>query len=159
VQKVNKIGNSTIHNAGRKTTNGLLSWSLRVTKLKERNSPIHRISRNLWNNTSVGNMVSPRMVSGQLRFIMHFYYGSKWLKIWTGKELLITVAWKSIFIKKKACHPCCCLGQEERLPVPTIELSFFDRPARRPVNVLSGSYHIVRLNKLHVTMREKCRYA
>jgi hypothetical protein len=55
----------------------------------------------------------------------------------------------SIFRKKNAYHLCCRLGKEQRLPVPIIEFSFFDRPARRPVNVLSGSHHNVTFK--HVT--------
>ena len=88
------------------------------------------------------------------------YYGSKWLKIWTGQELLITVPWKSLFSEKNAYHPCCRLGKEKRLPVPIMEFSFFDRPADRPVNVLSGSHHVtLRLNIWQVILRAKFQSA
>jgi hypothetical protein len=78
------------------------------------------------------------MVSGQLRFIAHrllwlnMAKNLKWARSFNEGRVKI-----SIFRGKKyAYHPCCRLGKEERLPVPIIELSFFDRPACRPVGVL-----------------------
>jgi hypothetical protein len=94
-------------------------------------------------------METPRTVSGKLRVVIHYLLRIKmsenlnWTRTFNYSRVKI-----SIFRKKKACHPSCRLAKEGRLPVPTIEFSFFDRPARRPVNVLSGSYHTVTLKQI-----------
>jgi hypothetical protein len=80
------------------------------------------------------------MVLRKLRFIKHYLL---WVNMidklnWTRtfKESRVKTY---NFRKKKAYHPCCRLGKGERLPVPIIELSFFDGPGRRPVSVSLGS--------------------
>ena len=86
------------------------------------------------------------MVSHKLRLIMHYILwinmseNLNWTRTFNESRVKI-----SNFRKKKVYHPCCRLGKEERLSVPIIDFSVFDSPARRPANVLSGSYHIITL--------------
>jgi hypothetical protein len=91
-------------------------------------------------------MESPRIVLRKLMFIKHYLLWNNmtdklnWTRTFNESRVKIYN-----FRKKNAYHPCCHLGKGERLPVPIIELSFFDCPARRPDNVSLGSYHIVTL--------------